>query len=110
MLIVCTTCVAALIIALIVYNITRPDMRIFSIADQRITLYENGNFSARLAHNINISGTYTEQVNDNVTAISFTHGGNTVSSQIENNVLSLPFEWRAACIAHSHETEFPLRR
>jgi cell division septal protein FtsQ len=107
----CAACVVVAVVVVIIINATRPDTRVFSVpGNQSVTLYENGNFIARLAHNVNISGTYTEDVEGNITTISFTHDGGTVSSQIENDVLLLPIPWRAACRIHSHEIEFPIQR
>ena len=97
--------------AMVIYVVTRPDSRVFAVpGGQSVTLYENGRFTARLFHNFNISGTFTEDVGESATTISFTHDGNTVSTQIEDDVLILPMSWRAACRAHSHEVEFPLVR
>ena len=108
---VCATLAVFFVAALVVYQITRPDSRVFAVAGgQSVTLYENGNFTARLAHNVTLSGTFTEDVNDDITIITFNQGGSTVSTQIENDVLHLPIPWRATCMAHFHETEFPLRR
>jgi len=108
---VCAACLVAAIAAVIIYAVTRPDTRVFAVpGGQSVTLYENGNFAARLFHNINISGTFTEDANGSVTVISFTHGRNTVSTQIEDDVLLLPEPWRATCGVHSHEIEFPLVR
>ena len=107
----CITIVVVFAVVIVVYQVTRPDTRVFAVAgNQSVTLYENGRFTARLAHNINLSGTFTEEVNGDITTISFVHGGNTVSTQIENDVLLLPVLWRATCMGHSHEIEFPLRR
>jgi len=102
-------CVVAIIAGTIIYTITRPDSRVFAVSGgQSVTLYENGRFTARLFHNFNANGTFVEDESTGV--ISFTHGGNTVSTQIENDVLILPVQWRAACRVHSHEIEFPLAR
>ena len=111
MLAVLAAIVVAFVAAMIVYQVTRPSTRVFAVAgNQSVTLYGNGRFTARLAHNVNISGTFTEEANGDVTAISFRHGGNVVSTHIENDVLLLPFPWQSNCIAHRHETEFPLQR
>ena len=108
---VCAACLVAAVTAVIIYTVTRPDSRVFAVpGGQSVSLYENGRFVADLFHNVNISGTFTEDENGNVTTISFTHGGNTVSTQIEDNVLILPVPWRATCRLHSHEIEFPLVR
>jgi hypothetical protein len=105
------TCVVASIVVIIVVNANRPDARVFSVVGgQAIRLYEDGNFVANLAHNINISGTFVEREGENVTEIAFTHDEGTVSTQIVDDVLMLPGEWRAACRVHNHETEFPLQR
>ena len=100
---------ACLAVAIVIYTITRPDARRFAVSGgQSVVLYDNGRFVANLFHNTDISGTFTEDVSGDVTAISFTHGGNTVSTFIEDDVLILPTQWRAACRAHSHEIGFPL--
>ena len=110
MLGICAILIVAVIATIIVYEVTRPETRVFSVTNQSVILYENGNFTARLAHNINISGTFTEEVGEDITIISFISGDNIVSSQIIDDVLMLPVEWRANCRIHRHETEFPLRR
>ena len=102
-------CVVAIVVFAVLVNANRPNARVFSVADQSVTLYEDGNFTARLAHGVSISGTFTEQVSGDVTTISFTRGGDTVSTQIANDVLLIPIEWRAGC-AHGHTIELPLRR
>ena len=106
---VCAVLAVAVIAVSVIVHVNRPGARVFAVGGQAVTLYDNGRFAARLAHNVNISGTFTEEVSGNVTAISFTHGGNTVSAQIEGDVLLLPPQWRAACRAHVHEIEFPLQ-
>jgi len=106
---VCAACLVASVIAFIVYTANRPDSRVYAVpGGQSVALYENGRFVACLFHNVNISGTFTEDINENVTVVSFTHGGNTVSTQIEDDVLILPASWRTTCRTHSHETEFRL--
>jgi hypothetical protein len=105
------TCVVASVVTIILVNANRPDVRVYSVAGgQAIRLYENGNFAAHLAHNVNISGTFVEREEADVTEISFTHDNGTVSTQIVDDVLILPGDWRATCRAHNHETEFPLQR
>lgn len=102
---------AVVIAAVTIYVVTRPGSRVFSVpGGHSVTLYDNGRFAARLFHDFNFSGTFTEDESGDVTTVSFTHGGNTVSTQIENDVLTLPVPWRATCRVHSHETEFPLTR
>ena len=107
----CALLVVAAITTIVVYTVTRPGVRIFEVAGtQSVRLYDNGDFTARLAHNVNLSGTFTEEVTGNVSAISFMQGGNVISTQIEDNVLLLPNDWLIACRTHNHETELPLRR
>ena len=107
----CATGLVVAVIAVIIYMATRPDSRVFEVpGGQSVVLYENGRFVAQLFHNTEISGTFIEDTSGSVTTISFTHGDNTVSTQIENNVLILPVPWRATCRNHSHEIEFPLVR
>ena len=114
LLLMCAAGLAVVITAVVVYTLTRPDSRVFAVSSgQTVVLYENGRFVANLFHDANISGTFTEEENDEsgrVTTISFTHGGNTVLTQIEDDVLTLPPSWRATCRIHIHDTEFQLVR
>jgi len=108
---VCCACLLIAAISVAAFIANRPDSRVFAVSGEHsVTLYENGRFVARLFHNVNISGTFTEEDNGGITAISFTHGGNTISTQIEDDILLLPIPWRATCRFHSHEIEFPLVR
>jgi len=92
----------------IIYAVTRPATRVFSVASgHSVTLYEDGRFTANLFHNVSFTGRYTEETAGDETIISFTHGGGTVTSQIHENGLLLPVPWRANCRAHSHEIIFP---
>jgi hypothetical protein len=109
LMVACVVCLIAAITFFIIYAVTRPDTRVFAVpSGQSITLYEDGRFSARLFHNVEINGTFTEDTS--VGAVSFTHGGNTVFTHIENDVLLLPTEWWGTCMGHTHETRFPLVR
>ena len=82
---VCATGLVVAVIAVIIYMATRPDSRVFEVpGGQSVVLFENGRFVAQLFHNTEISGTFIEDTSGSVTTISFTHGGNTVSTQIEN--------------------------
>ena len=109
----CGAVVLVGILVAVVVHIARPGSRVYAAAGNlSVTLYDNGNFSARLAHNRSLRGTFAEQVYDaggNIVEVAFTHDGMTVSAQIVNDVLLLPVEWRATC-AHGHAVEFPLRR
>ena len=80
--------------------------RVFINENQTITLNTNGTFIARLAHDNNIDGTYSEANNGNFTIISFFYQDSTVNSRIMNNILSLPHEWEDS---HGHGNEFKLR-
>ena len=111
MLYLCGLAILAVVAVAVVMHITRPQVRVFAAeGNLSVTLYENGNFSARLAKNVNLSGTFTEVVSGNMSTITFNHGGNTVFTHIEDDVLILPVPWRAVCVVHSHAIEFPRRR
>jgi len=103
-----TACAALFVLciaAAVVYAVTRPDFRVFAVAGgQSVTLFDNGRFSASLFHNMNISGTFIEDGN----SITFVHDGMISETEIANDTLVLPMLWRATCMAHSHEIEFPL--
>ena len=111
MLAMCATFVVVAVVVGIVYTVTRPYVRVFgATGGESITLHEDGTFTASLAHNTVLSGTFTEEVDGDVTAISFIQGGNTISTQIEGDVMTMPNQWRSACRTHSHATELPRRR
>jgi len=102
-------CVVLFIVAAVVYTVTRPDSRVFRVAGgQSVILHENGSFSANLFHNMSISGTFNEDIDENTIVISFTYGGITTVTHIEDDILILPVPWRSNCRTHSHEIEFPL--
>jgi hypothetical protein len=106
---VCAVFLVVTVITAVIYATTRPASLVFEVpGGQSVVLFENGHFAAHLFHNVEISGTFVEDLSGNVTTISFTHDGNTVSTQIYDNVLILPVPWRATCRIHSHEIEFPL--
>ena len=108
---ICAVVLVAAITTAIVFSLNQPDSRVFTVpGGQSVVLYENGRFEARLFHDTNISGTFSEDVDGDITAISFMHGRTTVSTQIEDDVLILPMQWRATCRFHSHEIEFVLVR
>ena len=107
---ICTALVGVFIIAAVVYGVTRPNTRVFAApGNLSVTLYENGQFAARLAHGISLSGTFTEDVQGTESVIMFTYGGTTVSTHIIDDVLLLPGPWIAGC-AHGHASELTLRR
>jgi len=104
------TCLVAIIVGMIVIRANRPVARVFEVAGgQSVSLYDNGRFVAALFHDMNISGTFTEDVVGDVTTVSFTVDGDTIQTQIADDVLLLPVPWRGTCRAHSHEIEFLLR-
>lgn len=107
----CSAFLATAIIVIIIFTPNSANDRVFSVpGGQSVTLRENGRFVANLFHDVNISGTFTEDIHENITTISFTSGSSTISTQIEDDVLILPMAWRAACRIHSHEIAFPLVR
>ena len=104
------TCLAAVIAGMIFIRAIRPDTRVFEIAGgQSVSLYGNGRFVADLFHDMNVSGTFTEDVDGNVSTISFTADGSTIQTHIMNNILILPAPWRATCVEHMYNIEFALR-
>ena len=106
---VCAIVLVAGITTAIVVALNQPDSRVFSVpGGQSVALFENGRFEANLFHDRNITGTFTEDAQGDVTEISFTFSGTTVSTQIEDDILILPMPWRATCRFHSHEVEFVL--
>jgi hypothetical protein len=84
----------------------KPNARIYSDGHQSITLYDDGNYTARLAHGVSKSGTYTESAEDGVTIVSFVTRGKTENGRIRDNVLTFPSEWDDG---HGHGSQLRLR-
>jgi len=111
-----TACIVGLVavgVILAVYLATRPGSRVFAVpapgsGEHSVTLYDNGRFTARLFHQNNFNGTFTEDETTGV--ITFTHGNHTVTGQIDGDEFLLPTPWRGTCRLHSHEIAFPLVR
>lgn len=99
----------AVIATVVIVIAQRGQERVFSEGNQSVTLRDNGNFTASLAHNVNRSGTFTETEDGDVITISFTEGGATVTGSIIDGVLHLPEQWNTGC-GHGHNTELPLTR
>jgi hypothetical protein len=99
---------AFLIAVLIILGINQQSQtRVYTDGDQTVTLYDNGNFAARLFHNAGMDGTYTESTIDGETTVSFTYGGTTSVGRIEENVLMIPDEWDDGH-GHGHGTGLTL--
>ena len=108
-LIIVTVCVLAVatIAALVIFNMFRQgEARIYTDGRQTVTLNGNGTFTALLAHNNTMNGTYTEITEGGVTTISFVYGGATANGRIVNHVLTIPDEWDDN---HGHGKELRLR-
>ena len=84
----------------------QTEIRVYANGRNTITLDPNGTFAARLPHNTNFYGTYTEASEGNRVRISFMYQGLTVNGTISNNVLEIPREWDDG---HGHGTRFTLR-
>jgi hypothetical protein len=86
-----------------------------------VKLFPDETFTATLYHNLRITGTYTEMVHDDESAILFTHNGRftvsggvpeleiddeavTVVGGIKDNIFTMPEEWD--CHNHGRELEY----
>ena len=69
----------------------------YSDWSQTVTLSPNGRFSAELSHGVTRSGTFTRAEQGDLTIVSFTQDGMTVTSEIANRHLTIPIEWQDAC-------------
>ncbi|MDR0502774.1 MAG: hypothetical protein LBH16_05570 [Treponema sp.] len=100
-------CAAILIIiasGLIVFLNRSRNTEIYSYHGQTVQLFNDGKFTAALAHNVSKNGTYTKaKVNDR-TVISFNVNGNTEVGWIINDSLNIPEEWKDS---HGHGSVFP---
>jgi len=109
LIIISSVCIAIAVVigALVIFNTTnnQGETRVFTVGSQTITLYDDGAFSAQLAHGVAKSGTYSESVVGDVTTVSFTYEGKTEKGNIVGNVLTIPNEWDDS---HGHGTKFTL--
>ena len=82
--------ISLIIIGLLSVNLYRQSKaRIFTGGGQTVTLFEDGTFTANLAHETR-KGTYTESSEGSVLFVS---EGIEANGRIVNNDLSLPEEW-----------------
>jgi len=102
----CALAAIAVVGVLIFAIIEESNARVFVSGSNQIILFEDGRFSAILPHNVTKSGTFTETTEGNLTTVLFTHGGNTVSTNITGNVLRIPVEWEDG---HGHNPLYTLR-
>jgi hypothetical protein len=91
-------CALAAVTALVSFinsaaNKSQNPAEVYSTAGQTVQLFENGNFSAILAHNTRKAGTYTKTADGNRTIVSFNINGRIEIGSIENNSLRIPDEW-----------------
>jgi hypothetical protein len=97
LIIIASVCIAIVVAisALVIFNATnqQSETRVFTAGNQKVTLSDDGTFSAQLAHGVTKSGTYTENSTGSVTIISFIYDGKTENGNINGNVLTLPNEW-----------------
>ena len=77
---------------------------VFSDGRQTIHLSADGSFTALLAHNNRITGTYTKKTDDNRIVVSFTADGKTTTGIIADNALQFPEEWEDG---HHHGNILP---
>lgn len=107
-LIVCIVAVAAVAALIFLALPQESDGRVFVAGNNRVTLYEDGSFTAELPHGVSKSGTYTEieHIDADVTTISFTVEDRIEVGSITGDTLTIPAEWDDG---HGHATEFVLR-
>ena len=96
-IVICATLTVALVALIVIATIQYSQQRVFADGNQRVTLANNGNFTANLPHGVTRTGTFTETPGDGVTIISFSENGSTATGTIEGNILNLPVEWDDGC-------------
>ncbi|MDR2202975.1 MAG: hypothetical protein LBE76_01455 [Nitrososphaerota archaeon] len=100
--------IAVVVGAIVIFNglsEQESDVRVFTAGSQIVSLYDDGVFSAQLAHSVAKSGTYSESVVGDVTTVIFMCDGKTEEGSIVGNVLTLPGEWGDG---HGHGSKFIL--
>jgi hypothetical protein len=102
--------VILIIVGLVVFLSSRPDnAEVYGNHGQTVRLYDDGNFTARLPHNVRKNGTYTRTIENDLTIIEFTTFGSTTEGSTETgwiieNSLHIPREWDDG---HGHGSVFP---
>ena len=105
----CIVALAAFVGFYAIYAFNQRNNRVFAEDDQRVTLFENGNFTAQLPHGVNKSGTYTEEDTDGTITITFVYDGTRSQGNIVDDILILPNEWIGGC-GHGHSDRLPQTR
>jgi hypothetical protein len=100
-LIICVCAlIAAVVLTLAVLRAARnDDAETYSDGFQTIRLFNNGSFTATLAHGTHIRGNYKRINAGGKVEIHFTTDGNRRSGigYIENGELEIPWEWQDGC-------------
>jgi len=103
---VCASVAVVIALALIFMIVQHGKTRVFGDGAQAVTLRDDGTFAAKFYHGEARSGTYTEQVENGATIISFMDDDKTEIGYIMSNVLTIPAEWDDG---HGHGTYFTLQ-
>jgi len=110
--VVCIVVAAIIIAALVFYFLNQQNAdqqgseRVYELGDGAVTLNDDGSFNAHLFHGDSYIGTYIEDIQGDVTIISFNYDGINATGWIIGNGLTLPDEWDDG---HGHGHEFILR-
>jgi len=103
----CALVVIAAVVFTVHFDRKRGSVEVYSGGGQTVRLFENGTFSANLAHHVRKSGTYTKITEDNRTTVSFSVNGRIEVGRIENDRLHIPREWDDG---HGHGSVFARTR
>jgi hypothetical protein len=94
----CALAVVAAAVLLINSSVRQSNAETYRAGGQAVRLFNDGKFSATLAHNARKTGTYTTKTEeDGGTAVSFNMNGVVAVGRIEGNALRLPEEWDDGC-------------
>ena len=89
--------IALAVIAVAVFGILsesrKNNAETYSAGGQTVYLYQDGKFTALLAHNKTKTGTYTRSTEGARTEVAFNINGAINIGSIENNRLRIPNEW-----------------
>jgi len=76
----------------------------YSAGGQTVQLFNNGKFTAALAHNVRKSGTYTRLDEEGFSTVTFITDGREETGWIVNDSLHIPAEWDDG---HGHGSVLP---
>ena len=103
---ICILVIVAVVVVAVFLAGTQRNVETYSNNAQTVHFYEDGRFSAVLAHNVLKNGTFSITEENGSTTVQFNYQGRTEFGEIRNDRLHIPEEWDDA---HNHGRILPKR-